>query len=297
MKAIEPVETLCHQIIYSNVPLDHPEWVVGTSYAKGATVVADDCGAVVYESLVNNNTTDPLTSPLDWLEIGVSNYFAMFDSKDSTQTVNNNEIVVEIEFNSVVDAIALMNLDGALSVRFEAWRGIDDVKVLDMTVSLSENVVFDWYSYFFAGFKEVTNFISFSLPTIRNGRGRMTLIGDVVKIGSLIYGKAFDIGGTVYPFSTGIQDFSTKDRDPFGNFSIVERAFNYEMSANVIINNSRIDAVQQFLAKYRATPLVWAATEDGTSHGVIFGFYTDGVIQRNTIAYGELPLQITGVTA
>lgn len=297
MRVIESVDTLCHQILYSNVALDHPEWLAGTSYAKGATVVADDCGAVVYESLVNNNQGNNPTSSLEWLDVGVSNYWAMFDDKDSTQTVNDNEIIVEVEFTSVVDSIALMNIEGALSVRFEAWRGIDDEKVLDQTISLSENVVFDWYSYFFAGFEEVRNFVSFSLPTIRNGRGRMTLTGAEVKLGSLIYGKSFTIGETVYPLNVGIKDFSTKERDDFGNFIIVERAFSYEMSANVIVDNTRIDTVQAFLVKHRAKPLVWAATTDNTSYGVIFGFYTEGIIQRNSPAYAELPLTITGVTA
>ena len=297
MKAIQPIDTLCEKVLYSNVPIDYPVWLVGTTYSKGALVVGDACASTVYESLVNSNLgNDPETNPLDWLEVGVSNYWAMFDQKDSSQTVRNESIIVEVEFDTVVDAIALMNID-ALEVRFEAWRGINETKVLDVTFSLSENVVFDWYSYFYAGFNEVKNFVSFALPTIRNGRGRMTLTGGEVKIGSLIYGQAFALGVTVLPFELGIKDFSTKEQDAFGNFIIVERAYNLEMSANVIVDNVRVGAVQNFLAFNRAKPLVWSAGDDGTSNEIIYGFYQDGIIQKNHSAYSELPIKIIGVTA
>jgi hypothetical protein len=221
----------------------------------------------------------------------------MFDDKNDTQTVRNNTIEVEIAFNSIVDSIALMNIE-ATEVRFEAWRGIDDQKVLDETIPLSENQVFDWATYFFAGFEETKNYVSFKLPVIRNGRGKMTLSGVVVKIGSLIYGSAFVIGKTVFPITTGIKDFSRKERDVFGNFTIVERAYSNEMQANVIIENGRVDYVNNFLAEFRAKPLVWAAADEsfGSTH-VIFGFYKDGRITRNHPAYAELPLEIEGVTA
>ncbi len=298
MKVIRPIPTLCHNIISSNVVLDHPEWDEATTYSKGETVVDDACGATVYESLGNGNQgNNPKTTPLEWLAIGVSNYWAMFDDKNDTQTVRNETIEVEIAFNSVVDSIALMNIQ-ATEVRFEAWRGIDDEKVLDETIQLSENQVFDWATYFFSGFEELKNYVSFKMPVIRNGRGKMTLSGGVVKIGSLIYGRTFVIGETVFPITTGIKDFSRKERDVFGNFTIVERAYSNEMQANIIIENGRVDYVNNFLAEFRSKPLVWAAADEsfGSTH-VIFGFYKDGRITRNHPAYAELPLEIEGVTA
>lgn len=295
MKIIRPIKTICDHIVSSNVPLVEPLYSAATTYSKGARVVNDPCGAVVYESVANANTGKSLTDPAWWLPIGSSNYYAMFDDKNGTQTTNPDSIEIEVTFGTLVNSVALINVE-ANTGRFEAWNEVDQ-KVLDVTIDLRDYAAVDYYEYFFDEITFLDRYVSFNVPTMISGRGKLTLTntGGIAKLGGLIYGNQFEIGKTLWGVSLGIRDFSTKETDIFGNYIVVPRSFQDKVEADVFIEANKIGNVRKVLSQYRTAPVVWAADAD-YDVTVTYGYYRDFSIVLSNPLGADCSIQIEGLS-
>jgi hypothetical protein len=294
MKIIRPIRTICDHIISSNVPLIEPLYNPATSYAKGARVTDSPCGASVYESLVSTNVGNPLTDPTKWLPVGASNYYAMFDDKNGTQTTNPNTIAIEVSFSTVVNSVALINVE-ANTARFEAWDA-NNTKVIDYTISFRDYGRINYYDYFTREISLLDRYVNFEIPTLTSGRGKLTLdyTGSTAKIGGLIYGNQFEIGKTQWGSSFGIRDYSTKETDAFGNYIIVQRASSDRIDADVLVELNRTGMVRKVLTEYRATPVVWSGG-DNNDVLVTYGYYKDFSVILSTPAGADCAIQIEGV--
>ena len=301
MKVIIPIQSECNQIISGtyNVPFDADvtTWSNTVTYAKGDKVTKDNCGAVVYESLIATNTgNDPEeVGGTSWLEIGTSNYFAMFDTRSGTQTTKPESIELEINFTGLVNSVSLVNVEGS-SVRFEVWDNVNNL-VYDKTFSLLEYGSTDWFDYFYGEITKKDQLVKFDIPQVLSGRGKMTLLntGSIAKLGGLIYGKQFIIGESQWGVSVGITDYSTKETDVFGNFFIVERQYNDRLNVDVVCDLNRVTGIKKTLSQYRATPLLWAASEAYGST-IVFGYYKSFNIELSHAAFADCSLEIEGVS-
>ena len=300
MRIIKPIATICDHIISNSIPQDHDMYDPLISYSKDDLVIDSPCGAVVYRSLVNSNLgNDPsVDDGTNWVAVGPSNPFAMFDDKVGTQSVALESIVVEVEITSIVNAAAAINVVGN-EMRLEVWNQ-DDVKVFDKTFTLREHLVSNMYDYYFQEFTSRDRAVELSLPILLPGsRGKMTLTGvsgTEVKIGSLIYGKQFKIGDSQYgQISVGIKDYSTKETDAFGNYTIVERPFQNRMEAMVVVSNANTPQVAATLAQYRATPVLWIGDKNKTET-IVFGFFEDFSVTLPNTAFAECRIRINGVS-
>ncbi|NOV29161.1 carbohydrate-binding protein [Methylomonas sp. ZR1] len=206
----------------------------------------------------------------------------MFDEAINSQSVNPNTIDLTFTTTDRIDTVALLNIAG-LSVRIIMTDAIDGV-VYDKTTSLiSDSGITDWYSYFYEPIARKTDFVAFDLPPYYAATVRVILSdpGYNVAIGALLLGFKKVLGGTQYGAKAGIQDYSVKKRDDFGNYTILERAYNKNASFTFWVVAGNVDYLQNLLATYRATPILYIGTEDYRST-VIYGFYKDFSI---TIAY------------
>jgi hypothetical protein len=294
MKIIRPITTICENIISSNVPLLEPIYDAGVNYSKTDRVTDSACGASVYESLVNNNIGNPLSDQTSWLLVGASNYYAMFDDKNGTQTTNQNVIEIEVSFFSTVNSVALINVD-ANTARFEAWDTLNN-KVLDVTISLRDYGRVDYYDYCTREIELVDRYVNFELPTLINGRGKLTLDyqGSVVKLGGLIYGNQFEIGESLHGSSFSIRDFSTKEDDIFGNYFLVERGFRDKIDANVFVRLNKTAQIRKILTQYRTKPVLWAGG-DAVNALVTYGYYKEFSVILSTPAGADCAIQIEGL--
>jgi hypothetical protein len=300
MRIIKPITTICDHIISNSIPQNHDMYDPLESYSKDDLIINSTCGAVVYRSLVNGNLgNDPNTDDgSNWVAVGPSNPFAMFDDKVGTQSVALESIVVEIEITSITNAAAAINIVGN-QMRFEAWNP-EDVKVFDQTFTLREHLVSNMYDYYFQEFTSRDRAVELNLPILLPGsRGKMTLTGVTgtdVKIGSLIYGKQFKIGDSQYgQMSVGIKDYSTKEADVFGNYTIVERPFQNRMEAMVVVSNANTAQVKSTLSQYRATPVLWIGDANKTET-IVFGFFEDFRVTLPHPAFAECRIRINGVS-
>lgn len=300
MNIIRPLDTACTSILDYNVTQTYVVWDVATSYAKGDFVIVEPHGATVYESLTSSNVgNDPATSPLDWLPVGTSNYYAMFDDKNGTQTENANSIEIVIAFDSIVNAIALINIVGT-SARFEAWAQDQDwtidTPVLDETVALRDYGVSSWYDYFTYEVKQLERYVSLSLPTLVGGVGRLTLNAPsaVAKLGSLVYGNNLIAGDAQYGYKVGIKDYSLKDTDEFGNYLVLTREFRREIQIRSAVDNGLAPFINNELSRYKSRPLVWVGDQDDEM-SIIYGFYRDYNLTKRSPAFSILELKVEGL--
>jgi len=178
------------------------------------------------------------------------------------------------------------------------------VPIYDVTHLLTENTGFDnFFNWFFEehGVKndlvvtDITPRAGVTIEVTVNGSGTLS-------VGTAIIGLSKDLGATIYGAKVGITDFSRKIIDPFGNYTLVERAFSKRADVTVMVQGpsvdvvaSKVDEINLLLADFRAKPLVWVGTEQFSST-MIFGFYKSFDLDIAYPTQSALTLSIEGLT-
>ncbi|WP_426808034.1 hypothetical protein ABOC32_16800 [Pseudomonas sp. WOUb67] len=262
--------------LLTNVPeADHPVWLSTKSYAVGDVVMLEHRN---YEALVANTNKNPAgvgADPPNWLDLGPTNRWRMFDDKIGTQTTNPESIELTIAPGRAVDSLAFFGLDAAsIYVRVvDPYQGI----VYESSVSpVSTDGINDWYDYFFTPVEVNEDFVLLGVPAGSYGSIEINIAkpGGTARVGALILGKAAVLGEALYGTSVGITDYSRKDRDDFGNVVIVERGYSKRAEFDVIVQTSQVSQVQRLLSKYRAKPLVWIG-EASYQSTILYGYYKE----------------------
>lgn len=275
---------------------DHAAHNGATTYALGDKVIITTGDHSIYESLQAGNTGHaPATSPEWWLKVSATNRWKAFNAKVADQ-VSRTTSINYVLAPGAIDAVTLLNMD-ATSVQIVVTDPTDGVvfnKTFDLT--WTGNVV-DGYTYCFEPIIRRTDLAVFDLPPYSTSSVSITVTntGGTAKLGELIVGKASHLGFTEYSPSIGIQDYSRKEVDTFGNYIVAQRAFSKRVSCNLFLDNVYVDEVVRQLSQYRATPLVWVAADDFSSL-IVYGYYRsfDVVIPYPT--QSTCSLEIEGLT-
>jgi len=299
MILIRPMPVNDAVLTASNIPeTDYTAWAVGTTYALGDRVRVVGANVhQVYESLQAANTGhDPAASATWWLAVGATNRWQLFDPSITSQAANPDSIDVTLACTGRVDSIALLNI-AAASVRIIMTDAVDGV-VYDKTHGLaSDSGVRDWHAYFYEPIARKQDFVATDLPPYHAPTLRIILsdAGNTVLCGALVVGFKKQIGGTQYGVKLGIQDYSVKTRDAFGNYTVLQRAFSKSASFSLLVDALFVDELHVLLSAYRATPIVYIGS-DQYGATIIYGFYKDFGI---TLAYPTqslCTLNIEGLT-
>ena len=305
MDIIRPVTVDNTILVSSNVTEDdYAEWASGTTYADGDRVIVIGDTHKVYESLVNSNTgNDPTTDDgSNWLELGATNRWKAFDQKISDQVENTDSI--EYTFNdtsSYITAVAFFGLSGTeLNVTLTDNTVGGEGEVYNTTVSLIDNRdVEDWYTYFFEEIIYKTEEQFLDLPPYLDADLDVTITadtGETAKVGQIVFGFLVDIGLTTYGTNISIEDFSRKETDAFGNFIIVERPFSKLADYDVRFRTGTARKVQETLAQYRATPIVYIGSDDVAYGTTVYGFYRRFDLTLETPSYSLAAIEVEGLT-
>lgn len=299
MNIIKPITVNDAVLVSSNVPeTDAEPWQVDTAYAVGDQCVANHR---IYEALIEHTGIDPTgeaTDPATWLDTGASNRYRMFDNTVGSQThgdaaVDDGAIRVSLKANSVVNSVALFNSAGrAVTVRMvDSIEGV----VYERTASLLDYGVSNWYDWFFADIGRRTEVALLDLPAYGTATVEVELLGSgnqPARCGHLVLGYQTELGLSCYAPEIGITDYSKKDRDTYGNPVILERAYAYRGSFDVVLDPDQVARVRRLLAQYRAQAIAWIA--DGNQEfSLLFGFYKDFqiVVQMPHVAQCSLTLE------
>jgi hypothetical protein len=274
---------------------DYAAYAAGTAYGAGdrVIVVADH---KVYQSLQAANTGNtPSTSPLWWVEVGPTNRWKAFDLSSSTATEQAGSLYYELTTGSATNAVALLNIVGVTSVRVRVTDPVFGV-VYDQTTALGTAPdETGWWAWFFGARSQPTQFLALDLPSYPNAVVRIDLTG-AISVGVIMLGQIKTFGlGVSAGVRIGIQDYSRKERNEWGDVNLVQRAYANRASLSLLIANTEIDPLKDALTSVRATPCLWIASESFVAT-VVFGFYTEFEINIAYTKNSECTLNIEGLT-
>lgn len=294
MKMIRPFSVTLASLT-TNVPETLAEYDVSGTYALGEQVRSATTNHA-YESLIEGNTGNALTDAAKWLDLGSTNRWAMFDTVNGTTTTVASPLDVTVAVTGRADGIALLGITGE-TVQIIV-RDSGAAIVYDQTYSLiSDSGISSWYDYFSEEIVYITDIVATDIPLYTNPTVQVIITSGSgsVACGTMVVGQVRDLGGTVYGARAGIQDYSRKETDDFGNYTLVQRAFAKRSSSKIVCDNSEVDAIFSLLAQYRATPTIWIGSDD-YSHTWLFGWARDWSIEIVIADQSYLSLEIEGLT-
>ncbi len=273
---------------------DYPLYNVGTAYTVGQRVMLA-ATHMVYECVIANTGNLPnATGSTFWKTVAATNRWAMLDTVISTQTAKTTKLSFSFRSAGITNSIGFMNVSGdSIRVRVrDATEGI----VYDKTVALTGPLIQPtWYDYFFSTGLPSTQAVFTDLPPYLDGTITVDVLGTTCAIGACVAGYAINFGmGVQYGASVGIQDYSIKQKDAYGETTFLQRGFAKRISMNMLLDNSEVDSTLDALASLRAVPALWIGNADFNST-VVYGFYKDFNI---VIAYptaSECSIEVEGL--
>ena len=282
-------------------------WNVAAAYLDGDQVQLSTVNNhKIYEALENvtggtSPELDVLLAAPKWLEISATNRWKAFDTSVGSQTSKATSITYTITPGEVFDSIGFLNLS-ATAVQFTLTDPVDGViytetvELLDVIITGTQPII-DWYAYFFSAIMMTTAFARPGISLYLNTVLTITIsyAGGTAAVGAIIIGTQMTIGGTQYGAGVGIRDYSVKGADAFGNPVITTRAYSKRMSCELTVPTNSIADIQNTLARYRTTLLLWVGVDDYAST-IIYGFYRDFNIVLSYPAFAICSIEIEGMT-
>lgn len=278
MRVIKSIKTTDAILTSSNIPEDeHPAWVSGASYTALDKVIYNH---KMYEAILTHSgkTTTPNLDQLNWLDLGATNRFRMFDNIISSVSSKVGGIEFTLTPNQVIDSIALLNVN-ATTVRVVMTDPVFGV-VYDRTKGLrGSSEVTDYFSYFFAplvSLADLKTAIFLDLPSYPTATTTVYISSGVseVVVGEVVYGNQTQVGRTNYGTAVGIKSFSRKETDEFGNVTVIKRKNSKYADYDVDIDNINLASVQRFFADIDSVPCVFVGNPD-MEELIVYGFYSD----------------------
>jgi hypothetical protein len=295
MKVVNPI-VVTPAMLTSSVPeTDYAEWNAATAYVVGNRVIRASMHKV-YERLVSGTTaTAPESDAVNWLDVGYTNRWKIFDQSTGSQTTNATSIVMTIVPGAVVNTVGLLNLSAA-SVR---------VKVTDPTAGMVydttkytaiDNTIGDWDAYFFDYITRTDTLIFDDLPNYVSASIEVTISeGTTAACGVLAIGRAIELGGIQYGATMGIVDYSRKEADAFGGYTLLQRAYSNRNNFKLMIPKEIVNQVKKLLSELRATPVLWIGSQEYTGT-INYGFYKDFSITITYFSHSECVIDIESMT-
>ena len=269
-------------------------WSAGTAYVVNdrATYLATNS---IYVRVVAGTTAGtPNVDTVNWVYVGATNRWRMFDESSDSKTVANEQIiaVVTTPAATYVDSLVVFGCDADLvevtiaGTSYAAAQGF------------AKRLVRNWTEFFFARVENARkDFVFTKLPLIFSSSITLTIKrpNQIASCSNVVIGRATVIGTTHYGAVVGINDYSIKSTDSFGNTSLIVRPYSKRMSLPVTVLKENVDGVQRFLADYRAKPLVFVGAENDYSALLVYGFYKSFEVVIAYFTHSKLSLDVEGL--
>jgi hypothetical protein len=238
------------------------------------------------------------TGSLFWTVQRSTNKFKAFDQFIGDPTTRADSAAWTINISDVVNSVALFGLSAA-TVQV-VMLDTDGIERYNETIILDDNTgVVDWFTYWFSPVVRRTNVVLTDLPPYADASVTVTVTdtGNTVLVGQLIVGLFETLGSTTMDqVDLGIDDFSRKERDVFGRFSIIERNFADTMALTFVTDTSRLGYIKNRLAGRRSLPTVYAVdTQYLQNEYVIYGFFPTMQPLARHAEVSEIRIELEGL--
>jgi hypothetical protein len=295
MIIVQPVPVTSAMVTASNVTITETLWTAGTYTLGQERYVGTRLYKVLVASTTDNPTVGVTLTPPSWQDIGAINRFKMFDQVVNTQTTRTGLIDVSILPGTIINALAMFDLDG-VSTTITMTDPVEGV-VFNETKSLQDNtIIIDWYSYFFESITTRSDVVFLGLPAYGSATIRIQVDAgaSTAAIGEVVIGKQRNLGVTNFGTSVSILDYSRKETDEFGNTVVETRPFSKRADYDVTVETGAIAAVQKALASIRTTPTVFIGDED-RAETIVYGFYRGFNIVISTPSISDCSIEVEGL--
>lgn len=279
----------------------YPEWTSGEAITMGDLRYF---GLRRYEALTDltgfANDTPPPNATSAWLDVGAINRLRVFDASVTSKTEQGELIRYAIEPGSAVNTVAILGVEFANTLRVSVFAPLVSMDTPEFTQEIDvgpQPATPDWWSWFFGGRFRKKQGIFFNLPVYPDMIVQIEIEGDTdMAVGEIIIGRQFAFGlGVELGARVGIQDYSRKEVDEFGNTVIVPRAFAKRASFDMYVPKGEVDPLINTLTQYRAMPVLYigSATYEST---IVYGFYKNFDLVISYPEHSEFNLELEGVT-
>jgi hypothetical protein len=300
LKIIQPITITDAALKSSDIPEnDHPAWTSATTYGFGDRVILVS-NHKVYESLQSSNTNKPPSGNQSWwAEVKPTNRWAAFDTSNSTKTVTaggaSPKITYELKTSSV-DSVAVLNISGGSAVNVTVTHPVYGEVFTESVSLLGLPTSSDWWSWFFGQRSGPTQVVITGLPRFVEAILKIEVIGNsALSIGAIVIGELKKIGtGVLSNARLGIQDYSRKEKNIYGDTVLVERAFAKRANFDILIQSSEIDSTIDFLTSVRAKPCLWIG--GSVESLTVYGFYRSFEVLLKYATHSEFQLELEGLT-
>jgi hypothetical protein len=295
MIIVQPVPVTSAMVTASNVAITETLWTAGTYTLGQERYVGTRLYKVIVSSTTDNPTVGVTLTPPSWQDIGAINRFKMFDQVVNTQTTRTSLIDVSILPGTIINALAMFDLNG-VSTTITMTDPVEGV-VFTETKSLQDNtIIIDWYSYFFESITTVSDVVFLGLPAYGGATTRIQVDAgaSTAAIGEVVIGKQRNLGVTNFGTSVSILDYSRKETDEFGNTVVETRPFSKRADFDVTVETGAVAAVQKALADIRTTPTVFIGDED-RAETIVYGFYRGFNIVISTPSISDCSIEVEGL--
>lgn len=292
MRIVSPYEITPTELASTNVINAEQDWVSGT-YAIGDRAVYEN---IVYEAVVQTSDIPDVgaaADPPSWVRIGWSNQYRMFNDGVDSKSTNLGSIDVTVEFESLLSTVVILGVSGitARLIVTTVQEGI----IYDKTIQITDIGAYDWWEYFFAPYSVVTDVIFNNIPSYSGTSSQLIIDAaspsDHAEIGRLLAGVEREIGTALYGTSISFQDYSIKERDGFGNLTLVKRRTIKEVHYDVHVNTSGVSDLVRTLQQIASVPTLFIG-DDNMLATIVFGVYTDVSQGITTPSVSELTITV-----
>lgn len=270
---------------------DPPLWEALTNYPSVDSLVFRPTTHKIYKNLVaitGSVSNDPPEVSITrmspkWAEVSFTNRWASLDIYNTGySTSDSDEISMTLAPGELIDSLAIMRLRDVISVSVKAYD-INNALVYSNTVSLSSRTRSQsWYEYFFNDFSIQSVVTLYDIPT-SYGVLKLDVVisgGMGLQIGGVVLGTSYEIGRLQRGPVIESMNFSSLDRDTFGNISrIVVRRTVPKINTKVFIPPENLNTVLQVRHDLEAVPALWIGVDDISLPYYIplsiLGFYRD----------------------
>lgn len=247
-------------------------------------------------AIAGNLGNPPRKHPDKWTDLGATNQWKMYDGSVTSQT-EDFYIYRQIKLNRPADSLCLFNMAGsALNVNVvDAVEG----ELYNKDINLISNAgINDFWDWCFQPIERVNQIAITDLPpcndAILSVYLKETTPARYCQVGAMIVGMAADSGATQHGAEVGIQDFSVKVQDEFGNWTRKQRQFTNKVTFEVQVPKAKVDRFFTILAKYRASNCVYIGS-DAYGCSMIFGFPSDWRMSIGNDNFASLKIDLEGL--
>ena len=298
MKVIKPHLITDSMLVSSSIAEnDYPAWVSGKAYALGDKVIRTNVHKVFQRYAAGSSTVVPELDPTVWQDLGPTGRWAPFDNVVGTLATGPSPLNYTLRVG-FTDSLALFELHGRYVdlVMKDATGG---TVVYQKRIDLEVGDIASIYDWFFSELDIRTDIVVTDIPSQYASAELSITVSTTsgsASVGVIKPGLITDLGATQNGASVGIDDYSRKERDAFGNVVIVERAYSKRGSFTMMITPGSFNRIYRTLAALRATPCVYIGTEvDGFEPLLIYGFFSSFNMEIPYRTYQLCSLDIEGL--